>query len=289
MPAQPVAPAPAVEARREYLEDEIPEVDEADADDDELLAKRARVRGNTGDSDSIDQAGRSAGEEDELGVEPQSKRARTGTLSALKVSWADITEDDIDAGVEACFTLRCDHCDEVFGSRNHLFSHLREVRKLEADSLLALGFLRSTADGRARTDEIARGGDKHEHPMRDPHFETSARDSKNRKGSRYDVCEVFSPARVAEAARRQGLRGGWSLDLSQRCTVTGRTWNCLVEADRAWAKRMLYRDKPELLVVCPPCTLFCRLQHLSPNGLPEERCPGKYAEAVLMLNFAAEI
>ena len=68
-----------------------------------------------------------------------------------------------------------------------------------------------------------------------------------------------------------GLRGGWSLDLSQPCTHTGKTWNCVKEEDRQWAKRRLYADKPELLVVCPPCTLSSSLQHLSPNGLPEKR------------------
>ena len=66
------------------------------------------------------------------------------------------------------------------------------------------------------------------------------------RGGTYDVCEVFSPARISEMASKQGLRGGWSLDLSQPCKVTGRTWDCLNEEDRAWAKRRVHQDKPEL-------------------------------------------
>ena len=90
-------------------------------------------------------------------------------------------------------------------------------------------------------------------------------------------------------ATKRGLRGGWSLDLSQPCTHTGKTWNCLKEEDRQWAKRRLYADKPELLVVCPPCTLFSSLQNLSPNGLPEKRCPDRWQEALLMLRFSVEL
>ena len=42
------------------------------------------------------------------------------------------------------------------------------------------------------------------------------------------VCEVaenFSPPRVCRRARITGLRGGWSLDDSAMCPVTGRTWD----------------------------------------------------------------
>ena len=145
--------------------------------------------------------------------------------------------------------------------------------------------MRSDTDRLVIADDGSPGNLKKEDAVRQPHPETS----NHRRGSRFDVCEVFSPARVALTAEKSGLRGGWSLDLSQPCTVTGRKWNCLVEADREWARRQVYKDKPELLVVCPPCTLFSSLQNLSPNGLPNVRCPDRWEEALVMLRFAVEL
>ena len=66
-------------------------------------------------------------------------------------------------------------------------------------------------------------------------------------------------------------------------------WNCLDATDREWAKRRVHQDKPELLVVCPPRTLFSSLQNLSKNGLPPVRCPEKWEEAPTMLRFGIEL
>ena len=145
--------------------------------------------------------------------------------------------------------------------------------------------VRSDANGLACADDGSPGSYNNEHAVRQPYPETS----KKRSTSRYDVCEVFSPARVSATAKKHGLRGGWSLDLSQTCQITGRKWNCLVPEDREWARRMIYRDKPELLIVCPPCTLFSSLQNLSPYGLPPKRCPEKWNEALVMLRFAVDL
>ena len=168
------------------------------------------------------------------------------------------------------YTLRCDHCDREFSSRNALFAHLREVRRGELEPetrRIVKDLSRSATDGRVRTDEKAWGRVKVQDPSRGPRFETS------RCASRYDVCEIFSPARIVREAEMQGLRGGWSLDLSQRCKLTGSTWDCRVAADREWAIRMVRRDKPGLLMVCPPCTLFSQLQNLCKKGMPWVRCP----------------
>ena len=107
--------------------------------------------------------------------------------------------------------------------------------------------------------------------------------------STYDVCEVFSPSRVSKFAGQSGPRGGWSLDVAHVCAVTGRMWDALKPDDREWCRRMVHRDRPRLLVVCPPCTLFSRLQHLSPNGLPEVRCPERWRQAIEMVKFAVEL
>ena len=88
----------------------------------------------------------------------------------------------------------------------------------------------SDPDGLAIAEDGSPGNSYHEDAKRQPHSETS----RHRLVSRFDVCEVFSPARVSVAAGKRGLRGGWSLDLSQPCKVTGRTWNCLEDFDRAW-------------------------------------------------------
>ena len=103
------------------------------------------------------------------------------------------------------------------------------------------------------------------------------------------MCEVFSPSRLTSQAGLLGLRGGWALDVAHACSVTGRKWDCLKEEDRAWCRRMVYRDRPQLLVLSPPCTLFCQLQHLSPNGLPEVRCPEEWKRARAMVEFAVEL
>ena len=90
-------------------------------------------------------------------------------------------------------------------------------------------------------------------------------------------------------ASEQGLRGGWALDIEHVCKITGKTWNCLEEVDRAWRRRMVYRDRPKLLIVSPSCTLFSQLQNPSPNGLPEKRCPEAWNQAKLMVEFAVEL
>ena len=45
-------------------------------------------------------------------------------------------------------------------------------------------------------------------------------------------------------AGKQGLRGGWALDVMHTCAVTGRKWDCLKKADRDWCKRMLTGKNP---------------------------------------------
>ena len=53
------------------------------------------------------------------------------------------------------------------------------------------------------------------------------------------------------------------MDIGTRCATTGRTWDLLDPTDQAKARRMLQKDKPELLVASPPCTRFSNLQNLN--------------------------
>ena len=78
---------------------------------------------------------------------------------------------------------------------------------------------RSDADGLSCADDGSLGFVKKENAMRQTQPETSSHGFKNR----YDICEAFLPARVACVASNGGLKGGWLLDLSEPCKVTGKT------------------------------------------------------------------
>ena len=192
-------------------------------------------------------------EEEAEGDGPEAKRQRVGSLGVLqkkKTSWADLADEEEDElaiaeekkkGVTSSEPRRCDHCDGVFASGNELHQHLREV---ECGSERAQSeTLRSGAIWPAATDDGSPGHYILEDAKRHPQTETRRKEKKKeKKGSSYDICEMFSPPRIARWAKKQGLVGGWSLDLSTPCPITGRVWDCRQAADRDWARRMVYRD-----------------------------------------------
>ena len=102
---------------------------------------------------------------------------------------------------------------------------------------------------------------------------------------KYDVAECFSPPRVAARARERGFRAGWSLDIRHEDGITKRRWDLsnLAEAEEAF--RMVQRDKPQLVVLCPPCTKFCNLLNLNRRAVPRK----DWIVAVRMVNVAAKI
>ena len=123
-------------------DDGIPEVNDEDAEvNSEPEVKRARIGSIAEESTTGNQEPRSAEAESVISGdgEPDGKRQRTGSLNVMlddeemkrvkKVSWADA--DELDSSAISCFTLRCDHCDAQFQSRNALFAHLHLVRKEE--------------------------------------------------------------------------------------------------------------------------------------------------------------
>lgn len=231
MPAEPTNPE----------NDGVPEVAEDDGEDLGHVPKRARV--DSGRTDTTKKDGEVLGgsmeevpvesadparvgrDEDE---EPHTKRMRTQALSVVKgetktrASWADLADAE---DVERCnhSRLQRDGCLRIFDSRNQLFagacpvSHLGHGTRSEAD-----------AHGLSCADDGSPGNLQKEDVSKQPRPETSDR----RSTGRYDVCEVFSPARVSLAAEKRSLREGWSLDLSQTCSITGREWNCLLQSDR---------------------------------------------------------
>ena len=101
---------------------------------------------------------------------------------------------------------------------------------------------------------------------------------------RYLVCEAFSPPRSTESARKGGKKDGWAPDVAWTDPITGRKWD--LSDDRAFgeSKRLLRRDRPTLLVVSPPCTLFSRIRRI--NGVPD---PKQLECAKLLIRRAIEL
>jgi site-specific DNA-cytosine methylase len=99
------------------------------------------------------------------------------------------------------------------------------------------------------------------------------------EGSNYDIAELFSPVRMTAMAKEYGLKGGWSID--DRCTdpITGRTYDLRTKKDQNEVRRLIKRDRPLVLTVSPPCTLFSIA-----NQGPID--PRELAGAVEMIKFA---
>ena len=85
--------------------------------------------------------------------------------------------------------------------------------------------------------------------------------------SKYEVCGISSPPRTCQRARELGRQGGWSLDINVEDPVTLQKWDLSDKRVVTRVREMIRRDRPQLLVASPPCTLFRQLQNLS--GGPE--------------------
>ena len=70
------------------------------------------------------------------------------------------------------------------------------------------------------------------------------------------IAEVFSPPRIASEGEKRGFESVGSFDLQ-----TG--WDLSRPDDRRQMWRQLHDQKPLLIVLCPPCTMFSILQELN--------------------------
>ena len=61
---------------------------------------------------------------------------------------------------------------------------------------------------------------------------------------------------MIEMTETFGLKGGWSIDDRIEDPVTKRTYDLRNKKDQDEVRRMIRRDKPLVLTVSPPCTLF---------------------------------
>ena len=102
---------------------------------------------------------------------------------------------------------------------------------------------------------------------------------------KYDLCELFSPARVTSMATKQGLRGGWSLDLNHVDPITGKKWDLSHPSEQETVMKIIRRDKPLVIGLSPECTLFSALQNLRKTDIPKD----ELARAMACVRFCVEV
>ena len=94
-----------------------------------------------------------------------------------------------------------------------------------------------------------------------------------------DVAEVFSPPRICPRAERRGLVGGFSHDLT-----TGFDLSTPMGRAQSWHELEIY--KPRVLLVCPPCTWYSRMQNINRHHYSEETIARRQKEADALLEYA---
>ena len=96
------------------------------------------------------------------------------------------------------------------------------------------------------------------------------------------ISEVYSEPRIAKAGKAMGLQQGTSFDIK-----TGYDFTRLEDRARAWRK--LQQEKPDLLVLCPPCGPFSMLQEWNYPRMGIEKAMYMLGEGVEHLTFAMEM
>ena len=87
---------------------------------------------------------------------------------------------------------------------------------------------------------------------------------------------------MTERAKEFGLKGGWSVDDRVEDPITKRTYDLRNRKDQNEIRRMIRRDKPLVLTVSPPCTLFS----IANQGPIDSK---ELAVAVELMKFAVEV
>ena len=96
------------------------------------------------------------------------------------------------------------------------------------------------------------------------------------------ISEVFSEPRIAKTGKRLGLQQGTSFDIK-----TGFDFNNQEDRVRAWRK--LQVEKPDLLILCPPCGPFSLLQEWNYPRMKMEKAMCMLGEGVEHLTFSMEM
>eukprot|EP00913_Durusdinium_trenchii_P035579 g33295.t1 len=78
------------------------------------------------------------------------------------------------------------------------------------------------------------------------------------------ISELYSPPRISPEAAKRGMEAGTCFDLQ-----TG--WDLSREEDRRQMWKILREEKPDVIIVCPPCTAFSRMQALNRGRRDEKK------------------
>ena len=96
------------------------------------------------------------------------------------------------------------------------------------------------------------------------------------------ICEVYSEPRIAKTGKGMGLEQGTSFDIK-----TGYDFTKQEDKARAW--RRVQAEKPDLLVLCPPCGPFSMLQEWNYPRMSVEKAMWMLGEGVEHLAFSMEL
>ena len=103
-----------------------------------------------------------------------------------------------------------------------------------------------------------------------------------------DVAEIYSPPRIAKRAEAWGLRGGWSLDLTEK-DHDGKAWDLSKKEMRRRAVQKINKDKPLLIIGSPMCTDWSSMMNLNWGKMTEEQKEKRMTSARSHLRFCVKI
>ena len=108
---------------------------------------------------------------------------------------------------------------------------------------------------------------------------------RNWGASKVDVAEIYSPPRMTAMAHSLGQKAGSAMDLTT-VDEDGMPWDFSVTSNQKKAMKILEEERPWLLVVSPPCTMFSTLQNLTLEKRDADEVRKQLKEAVKHLTFA---
>ena len=85
---------------------------------------------------------------------------------------------------------------------------------------------------------------------------------RDKLGCQHDVSEFYSPPRVVKMARKLGMRGGVSLDLTVPAS-DGFVWDFSRKHCRDKTLEIIHDQKPLFLMLSPECTPYSNIQNLN--------------------------
>ena len=113
---------------------------------------------------------------------------------------------------------------------------------------------------------------------KDPRLQMMSGNHRQRRTAKMNIAkgivsEVYSPPRVAEAAKRMGLSQGLSLDLTTS-DEEGNPWDFSKPHMQEKASKALKEQAPALLIACPMCGPFSSWMNLCYQKMRFQKCDG---------------